>query len=69
MIDINPPIRAPWIAKPPSQTARKEGIWMMLFNSDKEVKSSLRYIASTQKLRNKLWLRLLKRLLMMEVFH
>jgi len=26
MIDINPPIRPPWIAMPPSQTARKEGI-------------------------------------------
>ena len=26
IIDINPPIRPPWIAMPPSQTARKEGI-------------------------------------------
>ena len=26
IIDINPPIKPPWIAMPPSQTARKEGI-------------------------------------------
>ena len=54
IIDNNPPIRPPWIAMPPSQTARKEGIGMLLLNSSKEVKKFSPLYCLTQKLRNKL---------------
>ena len=36
--DINPPISPPWIAMPPSQIARKEGICITLPISSREVK-------------------------------
>ena len=38
-IDKNPPINPPWIAMPPSQIARKEGIWIALLNRSKVVKN------------------------------
>ena len=36
-IHKNPPIKPPWIAIPPCQIARKEGIWIALLKRSKEV--------------------------------
>ena len=40
-IHKNPPNKPPWIAMPPYQIARKEGILIMLLNRSKEVKNLL----------------------------